>query len=276
MEKRLRSFDRRLLTQSGFLERRVMEAVPHCWFCLTTTNPSSNEHVFPRWLQKALGLEKQTIEPVRILSDLVTTGSKRPIHTLSSLTLGNICQSCNNGWMSRLEASAPSVLLDNQRGAMTTEQAKVFSRWMTKPAICLNISMPYRLLFDESSRHALADNMPNLTYVFIYRARKNTHEINWMQSTLCLWLTEDEYTDIVNEAAPLTYVGHINLGKISALVVKIPSSLSGYQLEVMSDAALVWPPSRLPTWGAIPRFNDFMEPVVKIRLRPYFQGLFQE
>jgi hypothetical protein len=248
----------------------VVVAVPHCWFCPTTTNPSSNEHVFPRWLLKALGLERQTIEPVRILSDMVTIGSKRPAHTLSSLTLGNICRKCNSGWMSRLESSASPVLLENHRGAMSAEQAKVFSRWMTKTAICLNISMPYRLLFDEDSRHALADDMPSLTYVFIYRARKNTEEINWRQSTHCLWLTNDEYTDIVNEAAALTYVGHINLGKISAVVVKIPSTLSGYRLEVTSVATIVWPTSRLPTWGAIPRFDHFTEPMVSIRLKPIF------
>ena len=273
LEKRLRRFDRNLLAHSGFLERRVMEAEPYCWFCSTETNPLSKEHVFPRWLQRELGLERQTIEPIRILSDLVTIGSRRPSHTLSSLTVGGICQDCNNGWMSRLEASAPEVLIENQREAITTEQALLFARWMTKTAICINVSMPYRLLFDKDARHSLNSGMPALTHVFIYRARKNTHEINWRQSTLCAWFFDEEDSEIVKDSAALTYVGHITLGKIAAVVVKIPASLSAYQLEVTSDAAKIWPSERLPTWGSIPRFNRFTDPVVSIRLKRYFQDL---
>jgi hypothetical protein len=172
--------------------------------------------------------------------------------------------------MSRLEASAPSILITNQRGRMTTEQAKIFSRWMTKTAVSLNISMPYRLLFDRTSRHTLSTGMPASTYVFVYRARKASHEINWKQSTTCLWLVEEEFTEIVNGAAALTYVGHINLGKIAALIVKIPEALNGFQAEVISEAAPVWPPTNLPTWGAIPRFNYFTEPSVTIRLTSLF------
>ncbi len=271
LEKRLRTFDRNLLASSGFLERRVLETEPQCWFCSTTTNPPSKEHVFPRWLLKALGLESQIIEPFRMLADMVTIGSKRPPHPLSSLTVGNVCQSCNNGWMSRLEASAPSILISNQRGRMTIEQAEIFSRWMTKTAVSINVSMPFRLLFDHASRHALSTGMPASTYVFVYRARKASHEINWKQITTCLWLVEKEFTEIVNGAAALTYVGHINLGKIAALVVRIPEALNGFQAEVISEASLVWPPTDLPTWGGIPRFNHFTEPSVTIRLTSLFQ-----
>ncbi len=271
MEKRLRKFDRNLLASSGFLERRVLEAVPQCWFCPTTTNPASKEHVFPRWLQKALGVENQIIEPIRYLSDFTTVGSKRPPHPLSSLTVGNVCQICNNGWMSRLEASAPPVLLPGRNGRITSEDAEVFSRWMTKTAVAINVSMPYRLLFDAASRHSLSTGMPSLTYVFAFRARKESHEINWRQSTFCLWKFDESLESIVNEVAALTYVGHINLGPIASIVVKIPERLSGYQIEVSSDAAPIWPPDLLPTWGALPRFNYFTDPNITIRISSIFR-----
>ena len=271
MDKRLRRFDQNLLANSGFLERRVLEPEPQCWFCPTTTNPSSKEHVFPRWLQRALGVESQIIEPIRYLSDLTTIGSWRPPHPLSSLTVGNVCQTCNNGWMSRLEASALPILIDGHRGPITPEEAEIFSRWMTKTAVALNISMPYRLLFDSATRQSLSSGMPNSTYVFIFRARKETHEINWRQSTFCLWRFDESLEHIVKEVAALTYVGHINLGKIAAVVVKIPERLSGYQIEVSSDAALIWPHTALPTWGAIPRFNYFVDPNITIRLSNFFQ-----
>lgn len=244
---RLRSFDRRLLTQSGFLEQRVLEPEPPCWFCTATSNPSTNEHVFPRWLQKSLGVERQMVAPIRLLANMLTIGSQRLEHPISALTVGNICQNCNSGWMSRLEQVAPEVNTEHQTGRVSIDQSKVLARWMTKTAVCLNVSTPYRLLFDATARHALSEGMPTSTYVFILRARKDTNEINWAQGGQCLWFATVEDLGLVKSAMALTYYGRIHLGKLSALVVNIPDILADVDVIVKSDAAQIWPPSNLPT-----------------------------
>ena len=266
MEKRLRAFDRRLLANSGFLEKRVFEPVPHCWFCSDLSSKDSNEHVFPRWLLKRLDLEDQIVEPYRILADNMTIGSQRPPHSLSSLTVGNVCTKCNNGWMSSLEAEAQKFLVEKNRQRMTPEQVEIFARWMTKTAVSLNVSMPYRLLFDEATRHAIAFGIPRRVYVFIFKARKNDHEINWRQGSQPHWILEEDLREMVTDNMALAYIGYINLGSVGGIVLRIPQSLDSYKIEVTSNAAQVWPPDSTPTWGSIPRFSYFTDPYVSVKL----------
>jgi len=62
---RRRPFDTNLLRAGGSLEARVAEPVPYCWFCERTSVRRDKEHLFPGWLQRHHGIEREVVEPYR-------------------------------------------------------------------------------------------------------------------------------------------------------------------------------------------------------------------
>jgi hypothetical protein len=257
MTGQLRSFDRRLLKTSGSLERRVLEPEPHCWFCESTTNQRSREHVIPRWLQDYLQVSKQLIKPVRYLSDQVTIGSEWNEYTVENLVVGNICVQCNTGWMSKLEAEFKAHFVQNKRQRMTNEEAEIYAKWFVKTAICLNLSQPYRLLFPKELRLGLKYVTPASVKVFLFRTRKDNQEVNWKQTSHEMWTGTPELENLISRNAGLTYSGIIHIGKLNALVIYIPEELQSKLIEFETNLALIWPPTKLPTWGGIPYLNSF-------------------
>jgi hypothetical protein len=171
-KKRFRNFDRNLVKSSGYLAPRIQESIPSCWFCDTEAIEETKEHVIPKWLQTELSVARQKIKPVRILSDFQTVGSERSEFDLSSLTIGNVCRTCNNGWKGTIETLAREPLISDLKGHISLEHGEILARWFTKTAICLILSMPYRLLFDAGARHSLSDKMPKSVQIFIYKPKK--------------------------------------------------------------------------------------------------------
>ena len=164
-----RNFDRKYL-QHGYphYAPRIIEHVPNCWFCDTDLK-GSNEHIFAKSLLKLLNLEKQKVAPSRYSTIYNTFADKRQEMPLTSVVCGEICEKCNNGWMSQLEIGVQDmdILTPRKHLDLNADEAKLLSRWGTKIAICLNISMPSRLLFDYETRHALVNSMPKNVSVYI-------------------------------------------------------------------------------------------------------------
>lgn len=265
MSPRIRTFDRNLLRNAGSLEHRVNEVVPACWFCNELIVAETNEHVFPQWLLKELEIENEIISPIRILSDFVTIGSSRPSIPLRSLKLGKVCSNCNNGWMSQLEALTKKFLFKKNRERMSKDHAYTLARWMTKTAVCLNVSMPYRLLFSSSTRHALANAVPDNVFVFVFRARKGLGKIDWGQTSVSLWVLPDSFELSQTKLMAMTYQGNIRVGNLVGIVVCLPDWVKINDFELSSNAAQIWPPTKLPTWGGLPYLDNYLDGWVQIK-----------
>ena len=101
--------------------------MPTCIFC---DNPAGNrEHVWPRWIleRKDLGAFRLKIAnvPEKILNNV-------------ELTVKTVCQSCNNGWMSTLEAEAMPILtemFDDKTVVLNQEQQQIIARWLMKTSM---------------------------------------------------------------------------------------------------------------------------------------------
>lgn len=151
-----------------------------CLFCDSTLLPSgsggqarSDEHVFPLWLQRYLGITGAMVTPTRVLSANRSILDVRQ-HTMAAFVCGGICNACNTGWMSQLEYDVKPILvrlIDNP-GQMETltpgEQFKA-ARWVLKTACVLNRCSTYgtaddgigRRVPDEHMRTVWEGGLPN-------------------------------------------------------------------------------------------------------------------
>ncbi len=120
----------------------------HCAFCDTplTRENRSKEHILPQWLLDFLEIREEKIQPTHFskIGETITTRH----HTLEGLLAGQICDLCNNGWMSRLEQEAMPILKPLILGKtavvdLNENERQIISRWTAKTAFALNSSSNY-------------------------------------------------------------------------------------------------------------------------------------
>lgn len=126
-----------------------------CLFCGKELKPrsvdsmaeSTDEHIFPKWLQGYLHLENLPVNPIIVRStDLKTIDERR--HSFQAFKAGGVCRGCNGGWMSNLENQVKPILIaliERTRDFHTLTDAERFivARWTLKTAASLNRSSSY-------------------------------------------------------------------------------------------------------------------------------------
>lgn len=161
-KKRLREFDANIARSPGRMAERVREPVPFCWFCTVSNGRKSREHIFPRWLSAHHDARTEIVTPARFSGMSGEELSRRPAKPLSAFVCGDVCTTCNNGWMSQVEERVRPILTSSKRtGRLSADDALALAHWFTKTAAVLNVSQPYRLLFPAPDRHALAAGLPD-------------------------------------------------------------------------------------------------------------------
>jgi hypothetical protein len=177
---------------------------------------------------------------------------------------GEVCASCNNGWMASLEASTKPILIRKPlRGRITHDEAVVLARWFAKTAVNLNVSQPYRLLVEAPSRHALATHIPDRFAVYLFRVRSQNGVIDWVQKSPDAGLVPSDRIEEFSRLGGLTLVTHIRIADVAAIITYVPEPLQW--LDVLpEETARIHPlPARLPTWGGLPRHDDYLVPVTR-------------
>jgi hypothetical protein len=140
-----------------------------CLFCsanLTRKN-RSREHVFPRWLLSHLEAHDE------IFKGNIWTFPNEPTiifdereHDALSLVLGNVCKSCNTGWMARLEEDTRPFLealsVDRSPMVLTNNQCIILAKWTFKTASTLNYSSNYKRIIplDHIRQFYTSDRLP--------------------------------------------------------------------------------------------------------------------
>ena len=109
-----------------------------CLACGLTSSPASREHVFSDWLLREFDPEI-SMALYRRYGDGSREQTRVEIR-LGSFTLKSVCESCNNGWMSRLESAANPLILGLIRGGrelngLSEEERRILARWAGKTAI---------------------------------------------------------------------------------------------------------------------------------------------
>lgn len=127
-----------------------------CIFCETrlTSANRAREHIIPKWLQEARGLTTQELSTGFGEADTLTV--ERQLDMMSYLA-GEVCATCNNGWMSELESKCKPFLLDLIDGITTTDmlaetEQLMLAKWCVKTAIACNSATARNTRIDP--RHA--------------------------------------------------------------------------------------------------------------------------
>lgn len=106
-----------------------------------TNDVRSREHILPQWLAAEVVIPEMNLKHYRHDEDEKTDELLRS-HGLGSFAIKNVCNKCNNGWMSRLEGRAKPLVLDlmNMRASMLqlseTERTTI-SAWAIKTAFMI-------------------------------------------------------------------------------------------------------------------------------------------
>lgn len=110
-------------------------------------------------------------------------------HTFSKLVNGLVCENCNSGWMSQLEADCKNHItnLMNMRNLENeleylTENYETVAKWAFKNAIMLNSATNFRRLVpDEHYKQLFLGKIPNGIFID-FAFCKNDPKIDWQQT----------------------------------------------------------------------------------------------
>jgi hypothetical protein len=201
-----------------------------CAFCDTplTRENRSKEHVLPQWLIDFLLIRKEKIETTHFSSKGETLTTRK--HTLENLLAGQICEVCNNGWMSELEQAAIPILKPLILGKTTVvelndKERQIISRWTAKTAFALNSSSNYlKNVHLEHFRHIRCniDSLP-INVSSFGQQHHGDRAFYWIQSPTW-WLEgeSDKLAEIGIELKNSSYKVSFQFGKLMLLICYIP------------------------------------------------------
>jgi hypothetical protein len=97
---------------------------------------ATREHILPQWLHPHIELPGVSLKHRAVDEEGVTLLRS---HDLNNFTFKSICSSCNNGWISQLEADVKPILLplvEGKRSArsLTAQETRIIARWAFKTA----------------------------------------------------------------------------------------------------------------------------------------------
>jgi hypothetical protein len=132
---------------------------------------TTNEHVFPRWLERFLPDDRrQRLELTRYGED----GYDKALDKVGlDIRVNKVCAACNNGWMSRVEEDSIDVLspliagLDDVVRLSLAEQRQI-ALWATKTAMMVDQTQAVPLLtYAQRSRLRTHRAIPGGTRIWI-------------------------------------------------------------------------------------------------------------
>lgn len=158
-----------------------------CIFC-GATGGLSKEHVIPLWLQRYVGGEEKVSFRGTHMSWVGMPLSQRKASG-NSHTIGVVCSTCNNGWMSRLESDfqelLPRLLLGVSPRRLSKPQRHTIAAWITKTGIVAHHSSNYRVILPNSLPHSLQQGRSIPSGIKVISGKSNTGKtIQWAQSNL--------------------------------------------------------------------------------------------
>ncbi|MCU1247281.1 MAG: hypothetical protein JWQ49_310 [Edaphobacter sp.] len=202
--------------------------------------------MWPQWILKLLPSRR----PVR-----QRLGTGKDVTYSGDFKLKGVCSTCNNGWMSELEAEVKSILgpiLQDLSIQLDLEDQKKLARWAFKTAIVLEGTK------ERSMKRYFASGLGP--------ALKTSGDI---QGWTMIWIGRSSESGLYARAADLRYdldgqnssaeatvttmvVGHVVFQVVSAVfppekdaeLVRIPLYAEDWE-QVL---AKIWPPSRVFTW----------------------------
>ncbi len=136
-----------------------------CLFCENYVN--SKEDIFPLWLLEIVGNRQDMHKAVSDLPIKIQKGS-------SVLRIRTVCETCNNGWMSKLEQDTIPVLrplLVDLSVRLSPEQQSLLASWAMKTGVVLDSIYKHTRFYQKEECKNLRENrtIPTGTVIWIGR-----------------------------------------------------------------------------------------------------------
>jgi hypothetical protein len=235
----------------------VFHSMRHCIFCGDRAN--SYEHVWPKWI-----LEFGSTE-AGIAGDPVAwiPGPN------ASLRTKRVCRHrCNNGWMSRLEDNARSVLLPLMRDLaleLDPEQQSIIARWTIKTVMVVECLNPKDIppFYTADERRALMDKLTIPSGTILWAGRYT--------GRLSPTTAGIELGNVGEKDSPPTGVYFtLTAGRLALQIITLrPEDYRPIRIRVNpgdwvpASLLQVWPPQRVVRWPPRLSFGDRGRPSLR-------------
>lgn len=136
-----------------------------CLFCENYAN--SKEDTLPLWLLEVVGNRQDMRKVISDLPIKIQKGS-------SVLRIRTVCETCNNGWMSKLEQDTIPIfkpLLVNLSVPLSSEQQSLLASWVMKTGVVLDSIHRHNRFYQKDECENLRETrtIPTGTVIWIGR-----------------------------------------------------------------------------------------------------------
>lgn len=222
-----------------------------CAFCSAdlTKNTKSKEHVWPRWLQRKLNIEKLQIQGDHLgIGGAYIIDSR--IQSTSSIVLGDVCSNCNNGWMSELENRAIPVLepflFPNERKYIELDEkaCKIIAAWSYKTSLVLNLASNYKRIIPKSHFREFYEtvNLPKNVVIDVTLAPAVDY-VQWLQGQHGLGevdADDDAMDELVRKISSL-YAITLNVAGTLLKTSWVPTDFLEISMSPKRNVKRIWP-----------------------------------
>lgn len=179
-----------------------------------------------------------------------------PIHTkkkshLVHRTIRSVCASCNNGWMSALEAAAKPKLLPlitGQEVSLSTDDQLLVAQWIAMKIMVAEHDRPENVVTPECDRAAF---MRDKTIPSYYEIRIGQHNETWtvafLRKTYCLAFGDRKTAMGALTDGPVKNVQDVNfvMGKLVVSAAASRTNKTIAEMFAVNDQILprIWPQS---------------------------------
>jgi len=191
-----------------------------CIFCgHLLSGHKSQEHIFPQWLQKRLGLEKRPIYPTLYYESGEVNRVRQT--NFNAYVSGLVCRSCNNGWLSDLETRTKPLLESLVDGTFTgvidPQSCKLLARWISKTALVLHSTSQQGRFIPVEHYLALYKGEPIPEGIVVSIAPiQGEDEFYWIQNQNWLGRTQDTSLEKLKAEFEQTYRIVFRIGNLAA------------------------------------------------------------
>jgi len=244
--------------------------------CLFCDNPAGNaEHVIAEWLSKAMQRRHGGVVAAARNKDGVI--KSRPPTRFQSMTLKKVCQQCNNGWMSKLEANFKSEFehlvapraFDDAETVKTLMKAQwdLLVRWLLKSAVVAEHALPRG---EQQKFPPELQEVQNLDLsahgFFVYAGEIMEPNFTLLIRKGYRTFNNGEYHE--NQVCKEGFNLSIQMNHLALSLINCPSAMPGVKSPYSIDGVPVMPliPSREVDWGTpvshlFKSFDDFIDSI---------------
>lgn len=211
-----------------------------CIFC-DSNERMTNEHIFPLWLQRHMGIKKQDLE---IAHHYPSGPQVLRKHVYDKHVNGHVCETCNGGWMATLEEKVKPTLtkmLENQQiTGLSNREVGDLALWVSKTALALHNASPYEKVVPLTHYQLVPrGKAPECYWCHIAHLKTFLKQPVWIQDQN--WVNANRFipNHALKEELKRTYRIVYGFGHFAARVAYFPLSLRLQPLE--SGVQVIYP-----------------------------------